>query len=157
MKAIQVLAMSMLMVLGAVIANGETTQTVISRSGFRNKSSFRPRPVLLLNTRVWEPRDTFALHLSTGAAVDVRTGQRGTDLEHIVGPSISFWRSLFITPGLHFGRVNEWAGSFELDQEVPTGISEPPIEKSWKKAFVTTFTSKSSSIRNVLRGGFITI
>jgi hypothetical protein len=125
-----------------VTANGETTQTVISRFGFRNKSSFRPIPVLLLNTRVWEPTDTFALHLSTGAAVDVKTGLGGTELEYIVGPSVSFWRSLFITPGLHFGRVNKLAGGFELDQEVPTGISEPPIEKSWKKAFVTTFTYK---------------
>lgn len=125
-----------------VTANGQTTQTVISRFGFKNKSAFRTLPVLLLNTRVWEPNDTFALHLSTGAAVDVKTGQGGTDLEYIVGPSFSFWRSLFITPGLHIGRVNKLAGGFELDQEVPTGISEPPIEKTWKKGFVTTFTYK---------------
>ncbi|HKO60854.1 MAG TPA: hypothetical protein VJV03_06820 [Pyrinomonadaceae bacterium] len=125
-----------------VTANGQTTQTVISRFGFRNSSSFRTLPVLLLNTRIWEPNDTFALHASTGAAVDVKTGQGGTDLEYIVGPSISLWRSLFITPGLHFGRVNKLAGGFELDQEVPTGISEPPIEKTWKRGFVTTFTYK---------------
>ncbi len=99
-------------------------------------------PVLLLNMRVWEPNDTFALHVSTGAAVDVKTGQSGTDLEYIVGPSISFWRSLFITPGLHIGRVPKLAGGFVLDQEVPTGISEPPVEKTWKKAFVMTFTYK---------------
>ena len=125
-----------------VTANGQTTQTVISRFGFKNKSAFRTLPVLLLNTRVWEPNDTVALHLSTGAAVDVKTGQGGTDLEYIVGPSISFWRSLFITPGLHIGRVNKLAGGFELDQEVPTGINQPPIEKAWKKGFVTTFTYK---------------
>ena len=126
----------------SVTANGQTTQTVISRFGFRNKSAFRTLPVLLLNTRVWEPNDTFAVHISTGAAVDIKTGQGGTDLEYIVGQSISLWRSLFITPGLHIGRVNKLAGGFELDQEVPTGISEPPIEKAWKKGFVTTFTYK---------------
>lgn len=125
-----------------VTTNGQTTQAVINRFGFRNRSGFRTLPVVLLNTRVWEPTDTFALHVSTGAAVDIKTGQGGTDLEYIVGPSLSFWRSLFITPGLHIGRVNKLAGGFELDQEVPTGINEPPIEKSWKKGFVTTFTYK---------------
>lgn len=125
-----------------VTTNGQATQTVISRFGFRSKSGVRTLPVVLLNTRVWEPTDTFALHLSTGAAVDIKTGQGGTDLEYIVGPSISFWRSLFITTGLHMGRVNKLAGGFELDQEVPTGINEPPIEKSWKKGFVTTLTYK---------------
>jgi hypothetical protein len=123
-------------------ANGQTSQTVINRFGFRNNSSFRTLPVLLLNTRIWEPNDTFALHISTGAAVDIKTGQGGTDLEYIVGPSISFWRSFFITPGLHIGRVPKLAGGFALDQEVPTGVSEPPLEKAWKKGFVTTFTYK---------------
>ncbi|HVQ40374.1 MAG TPA: hypothetical protein VMS31_22725, partial [Pyrinomonadaceae bacterium] len=125
-----------------VTANGQTSQVVISRFGFKNKSSFRTLPVLLLNTRVWEPNDIFALHVSTGAAVDVKTGESGTDLEYIAGPSISFWRSLFITSGLHIGRVPKLAGGFELDQEVPTGISQPPVEKAWKKGFVTTFTYK---------------
>lgn len=123
-------------------ANGQTSQTVISRFGFKNNSSFRTLPVILLNTRIWEPNDTIALHASTGAAVDIKTGQGGTDLEFIVGPSISFWRSFFVTSGLHIGRVPKLAGGFELNQEVPTGISEPPIEKTWKKGFVTTFTYK---------------
>lgn len=119
---------------------GQTTQTVISRFGFRNKSGFRTLPVLLLNTRIWEPNDTLALHLSTGAAVDIKTGEGGTDVEYIVGPSISFRRSFFITSGLHIGRVPKLAGGFSLDEEVPTGISEPPVEKSWNKGFVATFT-----------------
>ena len=122
--------------------DGQTTQTVISRFGFRNKSGFRTLPVLLLNTRIWEPNDTLALHLSTGAAVDIKTGEGGTDLEYIVGPSMSFRRSFFITPGLHIGRVPKLAGGFSLDEEVPTGISEPPVEKTWKKGFVVTFTYK---------------
>lgn len=121
---------------------GQTTQTVISRFGFRNKSAFRTLPVLLLNTRIWEPSDTLALHLSTGAAVDIKTGEGGTDLEYLVGPSISFRRSFFITPGLHIGRVPKLAGGFSLDEEVPTGISEPPLEKTWKKGFVVAFTYK---------------
>jgi hypothetical protein len=74
--------------------------------------------------------------------VDVKSGEGGTDLEYIVGPSFSFMRTLFITPGLHIGRVPKLAGGFKLDQEVPEGISEPPIEKAWKSGFVVTFTYK---------------
>jgi hypothetical protein len=122
--------------------NGQTSEVVINRFGFKNRSSFRTLPVLLLNTRIYENSDLFAVHFSGGAAVDVKTGEGGTDLEYIVGPSFSFMRTLFITPGLHIGRVPTLAGGFKLDQEVPQGISEPPIEKAWKTGFVVTFTYK---------------
>lgn len=125
-----------------VTTNGETTQKVINRFGFKNNSSFRPIPVLLLNTRVKEWNDTVALHLSAGAGVDIKTGEAGTDVEFIVGPSISFKRSMFITAGLHVGRVPKLAGGFQLDAEVPEGIDAPPLEKAWKTGFITTITFK---------------
>ena len=77
-----------------VTENGQQVQTVINRFGFKNNSSFRPIPLLLLNTRVYEKNDDVALHLSAGAGVDIKTGEAGTDIEYIVGPSISFKRSL---------------------------------------------------------------
>ncbi|MCA1633614.1 MAG: hypothetical protein LC802_07830 [Acidobacteria bacterium] len=123
-------------------ANGQTTETVINRFGLKNSSSFKTLPTLLLNTRLWEPNETFALHASAGAVVDIKTGEGGAELEYIVGPSISFRRSFFITPGLHIGRVPKLAGGFQLGQEVPTGVSTPPVEKAWKPGFVTTFTYK---------------
>jgi hypothetical protein len=125
-----------------VTTDGETTQKVINRFGFKNNSSFRPIPVLLLNTRIHEWNDTLALHLSAGAGVDIKTGEAGTDVEFIVGPSISFKRSMFITAGLHVGRVPKLAGGFQLDQEVPEGIDAPPLEKAWKTGFITTVTFK---------------
>jgi hypothetical protein len=125
-----------------VTANGQTTQKVINRFGFKNKSSFRPIPVLLLNTRLYEWNDTVALHLSAGAGVDIKTGEAGSDVEFIVGPSISFKRSMFVTAGLHVGRVPKLAGGFQLSDEVPAGIDAPPIEKAWKTGFITTFTFK---------------
>jgi len=126
----------------AVDANGVTTQKVINLFGFKNNSAFRTLPVLLLNTRLWEPSDRFAIHASAGAAVDVKTGQAGTDIEYIVGGSLSFWRSLFVTPALHIGRVPTLVGGFTLGQQVPDGIKEPPVEKAWKKGFAVTFTYK---------------
>ncbi len=125
-----------------VTENGQPVQKVINRFGFKNNSSFRPIPLLLLNTRVYEWNDDIALHLSAGAGVDIKTGQAGTDIEYVVGPSISFKRSMFITAGVHIARVPKLAGGFKLDEEVPTGISEPPVEKAWKTGFIFAFTYK---------------
>ena len=115
---------------------------VINRFGFNNRSSFRTLPVILLNTRFYEPNDLFAIHASAGAAVDIKTGETGTDVEFIVGPSISFWRTLFITGGFHIGREPKLVGGFEIDDEVPEGVSSPPIEKAWKRGAAITFTYK---------------
>jgi hypothetical protein len=125
-----------------VTENGQPVEKVINRFGFENNSSFRPIPLLLLNTRFYEFNDQFALHLSAGAGVDIKTGEAGSDVEFIVGPSVSFNRSLFITAGAHIGRVPKLAGGFELNQEVPEGIDKPPIEKSWKPGFIFALTFK---------------
>jgi hypothetical protein len=109
-----------------VTTNGQTTQEVINRFGFKNNSSFRPIPLLLLNTRVYEPNDNIALHVSAGAGGDIKTGEAGSDVEFIVGPSISFKRSMFVTTGLHIGRVPKLAGGFQIGDEVPEGIDAPP-------------------------------
>jgi hypothetical protein len=125
-----------------VTENGQPVEKVINRFGFENNSSFRPIPLLLLNTRFYEFNDQFALHLSAGAGVDIKTGETGSDVEFIVGPSVSFNRSLFITAGVHIGRVPKLAGGFELNQEVPEGIDTPPLEKSWKPGFIFALTFK---------------
>jgi hypothetical protein len=120
-------------------ATGKPTEVLVNRFGFKNQSSFRTLPVLLLNTRLWEPSDTYAVHASIGAAVDFK-GQVGTDVEFIVGPSLSFKRAVFITPGLHIGRVPKLAGGFEVGDEAPTGVSAPPLEKSWRPRFAVSLT-----------------
>ena len=126
----------------SVTTNGQTTQQVIKRFGFKNNSSFRPIPVLLLNTRLYEWNDDVALHLSAGAGVDIKTGQAGSDVEFVVGPSVSFKRSMFVTAGIHVGRVPKLAGGFNIGDEVPEGVADPPIEKAWKTGFITTVTFK---------------
>jgi hypothetical protein len=112
--------------------------------GFEGHSNYRPIPLLLLNVRVWEPSDLFSFHISGGAAVDIKTGSTGTDVEYVLGPSVAIRRSLFLTPGLHFGRVGILSpeSGFKIGDVVPSGLSTPPIQKSWKKAFVFAFTWK---------------
>lgn len=125
-----------------VTTDGQTTQQVVNRFGFKNNSSFRTIPMVLLNTRVYEPNDTVSVHLSAGAGVDIKTGEAGSDVEFIVGPSFSFKRSMFVTTGFHIGRVPKLAGGFQIGDEVPEGIDAPPIEKAWKTGFIIGITFK---------------
>jgi hypothetical protein len=116
----------------------------VNTFGFKNRSSFRTIPLMLIHTRLKEWNDTFALHASAGAGVDIKTGQpaNGTDIEFIVGPSLSFKRSFFVTTGVHVGRVSTLAGGFSIGDTVPSGLSAPPIEKTWKPGFIVAFTYK---------------
>lgn len=120
-----------------------TDPTLVNKFGFQNRSKFRPMPVILLNTRLFEMSKGFDFHFSTGAGVDIKTGQpTGSDVEFVVGPSISFRRSLFFTPALHVGRVPTLAGGFKVGDLVPAEVTAPPIEKSWKTGFIFTITYK---------------
>lgn len=102
----------------------------ISRFGFTDRSTYRLLPLVLINTRVWEPNETFSLHGSAGVAVNLNTGAVGTDVDYVFGPSVAFRRSLFMTVGWHFGRVANLAGGFKEGEEVPTLLSAPPVEKA---------------------------
>jgi hypothetical protein len=122
----------------------DSTGKAQSVFGHDAQSNYRPIPLLLLNTRVWEPNGRFSVHLSGGAAVDVKTGAGGADLEYVLGPSFAYRRSIFITPGLHIGRVGILSpdSGFKIGDVVPTDLSAPPIQKTWKSAFVLAFTWK---------------
>ncbi len=120
------------------------TTSPINTFGFKNNSSFRTIPLVLINTRVYEWNDSIALHASAGVGVDIKTGQpaAGTDIEYIVGGSLSFKRGFFVTTGVHIGRVSSLAGGFNLGDTVPSGLSAPPIEKTWKPGFIVAFSYK---------------
>jgi hypothetical protein len=111
--------------------------------GFSARSNFTPVPVLLLNTRVHEWNDNWALHVSNGAVAVIQTGvTAGTAIQYVSGVSVSYKRSLFVTGGFQAGRVQHLAGGFVIGQPVPPGISTPPVENRWSPGFVLTFTYK---------------
>jgi hypothetical protein len=125
-----------------VVTDGTTTTASVSRFGRSDNSSYQLLPLLLVNTRVWEPNDVVSVLVSAGAAVDPGTGETGTDIEYVVGPSIAFKRDFILTLGYHFGRSPVLAGGFELDDEVPEGLAAPPLEQRREKAFMLAVTFK---------------
>ncbi len=111
--------------------------------GYQARSSFHPMPVILLNTRLWEPNDTFSFHLSGGAVVNTNA-PTGTDLEYIAGGSLAISRSAFFTAGVHIGRTITLSkeSGFNIGDVVPAGLGTLPLEKQWEKAFVFAMTWK---------------
>ena len=118
--------------------------TNVSKIGLLKTSGFRTVPVIVVNTRVWEPNDLVSVAFSAGAGVDVKSGAVGTDVEYLVGPSISFWRTLTVTWGAYVGRTLTLAGGYNPGDDVPTGLSAPPLIKSWD---VAQFIALSYRIR----------
>jgi len=107
------------------------------------KSSFHPLPLGMIHARLCEFNDTFALHASFGLAGSFRSSSAGgSDAEFLLGPSISLFRTMFLTPGLHLGHKVSVGGGFVEEGEVPSTITTVPIQKSSALGFgfAITFT-----------------
>jgi hypothetical protein len=120
-----------------------SSNQVVSVFGYTARSNFKPLPLLMLNTRVKEWNDDWALHVSNGAVVDIKTGATtSTDVEYVSGLSVSYKRSLFITVGFHAGRTQDLIGGFTIGQQVPTSVSTPPLQSHWSPGAIFAFTYK---------------
>jgi hypothetical protein len=114
--------------------------TVVSKFGLTSQSNYRVVPVALINTRLWEPNETFALHFSAGAAVSLSSGAVGNEAEYVVGGSLSFKRTVLVTLGGEVGRESSLAGGFGLGDPVPSNLDSPPLQKQWKLGLAVLFT-----------------
>jgi hypothetical protein len=107
------------------------------------KSAFHPLPIGMVHARLWEPSDFFSVHVSFGVAGNIRSqNSGGSDPEYLIGPSFALFRTMFLTPGLHLGREVKLGAGFKEGDPVPSNITTPPLQKSYKPAFgfAITFT-----------------
>jgi tetratricopeptide (TPR) repeat protein len=116
--------------------------------GLKENSDTRIVPLVILHTRIWNPRCTgggfpCAIHLSAG--VTAKNDNKGTDIEYLFGPSISFAEErFFITVGAYGGKQQRLEGNFALGSPVPADLSELPVRKEyhWKFGFALTYKIK---------------
>ena len=125
-----------------VSSKPESGNTAVAKFGSSARSTYRPLPVILLNTRIKDIDDVWSVHASAGAVVDISTGETGTDVEFVLGPSVAMSRVFFLTAGWHWGRVSKLAGGFAEGDTVPEGVTAPPLEKSWSGSFAILATWK---------------
>jgi hypothetical protein len=123
---------------------GGANNTSINKFGLTSDSAVHPLPVALAHVRLWESMDhRFALHASAGASGNIQ-GQNsgGSSAEFLTGASLSFFRTMFLTAGLHIGTESSLAGGFKVGEIVPSDISSVQVSKSYTKGvgIAITFT-----------------
>ena len=110
-------------------AGGDAAPAVPNVIAFDRNSTFRVLPMALSHARLWS-RGLWGVHATFGAGA--QTGGNGLDLELLAGPSISLADRFFITSGVQIGRVDSLVQGYEIGTPQPTGVSEPPIQRSYK-------------------------
>ena len=123
---------------------GGANNTSINKFGLTSDSSIHPLPIALAHVRLKEFMDhRFALHGSAGASGNIQ-GQNsgGSSAEFLVGPSLSFFRTMYFTTGVHIGTESKLAGGFKVRDTVPSDISSVQVTKSYTAGFgfAITFT-----------------
>lgn len=107
-------------------------------------SNFHPLPLAMVNMRYKEFSRRFGLYGSFGVAANIK-GQSagGSDPEYLFTPlTFGFFRTAFISPGLHIGRDTKLGANLHEGDVVPASITTPPLQKSYRLAFgvAVTFT-----------------
>jgi hypothetical protein len=129
---------------GIIKSVGGANNTSVNKFGLTSDSAFHPLPVALVHVRLWDSMDhRFAFHASAGASGNIQ-GQNsgGSSAEFLTGGSLSFFRTMFITAGLHVGTKSTLAGGFKVGDTVPSDISSVQVTKSYTKGvgIAITFT-----------------
>lgn len=129
---------------GIIKSAGGPNNTSINTFGLTSDSAFHPLPIALAHARLWEsPSHKLAAHATAGASGNIQ-GQNsgGSSAEFLIGGSLSFFRTMFISLGLHVGTESTLAGGFKVGQTVPTDISSVQVSKSYTKGvgIAITFT-----------------
>jgi hypothetical protein len=124
------------------ISPGSTT--VVNKFGYSARDSVHPLPLAMAHMRIGEwYQHRLGLHASFGVAANVQgTNAGGSNAEYLPGLTLSLFRTMFITTGVHIGKQASLAGGFRVGDEVPSGITSPPIQTSYKAGLglAITFT-----------------
>jgi hypothetical protein len=114
-----------------VLVDGKPNLTTVI--GLKENSPTRIIPAIFLNGLLTERRTGFidGVHLTLG--ITAKNDNKGTDVEFLVGPSLSMLeRRMFFTFGGYAGKQQKLAGNLFEGLALPTGVSEIPVEKSYR-------------------------
>jgi hypothetical protein len=116
----------------------------INTFGYSARSQVHPMPIAMAHMRIREWDDhRFAVHASLGVAANVQgTDAGGSNAEYLPSLSLSLFRTMFLSAGVQIGKQASLAGGFKVGDQVPAGITSPPIQTSYKAGlgFAITFT-----------------
>jgi hypothetical protein len=122
------------------VANPAAPPPTINTFVITSQSSFHPVPIGMAHARLCEFGNTVSLHFSLGVAAGIKSQDAGgSSAEFLVGPSVAFYRSVFLTPGLYIGQTASLSG-FKVGDPVPSTITSPPLKTSYTTGFGFSIT-----------------
>jgi hypothetical protein len=118
--------------------------TTVNKFGYSSLSSVNPVPLAMAHLRIVDWGDhRYAVHASFGVAANVQgTNSGGSSAGYVPGISLSLFRTMYITGAAYIGKQGSLAGGFKVGDVVPTNITTPPVQSSYKAGFglAITFT-----------------
>jgi hypothetical protein len=118
--------------------------TSVNEFGVTSDSKITPYPIAMAHARLKNWSDNrYALHFSFGVGAKIAgDSSGGSSPEFLMGPSISFLRTIFVTAGLDVGKRSKLIGGFNVGGTVPTDVTAPPVSSSYTQGFgfAITFT-----------------
>jgi hypothetical protein len=101
-----------------------------------------PLPIAMVHARLYDWDDhKFGLHVSLGVGAHITSTEAGgSGAEYLVGFSLSLFRTVYITPGWHLGKVAALGGGYKVGDAVPTGVTTAPVQTSYQNGFGLAFT-----------------
>jgi hypothetical protein len=95
----------------------------------------------MIHARLWELNDKISFHASFGISGNFSSqSSGGSAAEFLIGPSVAFFRAMFVTPGLYIGKEATLGDGFEVGNPVPPNITTPPVKTSYEPGFGVSIT-----------------
>jgi hypothetical protein len=117
-----------------IVAAQGPNNTTVNEFGYATNSAFHVLPLVAANFRILEPETygrRWAFYGTVGVSGNLQ-GQSsgGSSAEFLLGPSVSLFRTLFVTAGAHVGYRSTLSGGYKVGDTVPSSITSPAVYKS---------------------------
>jgi hypothetical protein len=123
------------------LVSGQTAP--VSVVGVTDSTRRRIGPILMLNTRLTNYRDT---NLFFSLGINGTSDNTGVNIDYLIGPSVNVLdRKLFLTYGLYGGRVQRLNEGLYLGLKVPDATTPEKLVRKdfvWKSGFALTYKIK---------------
>jgi hypothetical protein len=124
---------------------GTSTQNVLAVSG---ASGWTPEGLALFNYKLFtiDKGPLFGLSASTGPVFKFGGTPSVSNFGWFTGVSVSIWRRLFITPGMHFGQFADFPLGFASGSVIPPNFGNLTPVTRWSSRFGVGVTFQTNSL-----------
>jgi hypothetical protein len=126
------------------VPNGATTQNVLSVNG---ASGWTPQGLALLNYKIHviEQGPQLGFAFSTGPAFKFGGTPNVSNFGWFAGISVSLWRRVFITPGVHLGQFADFPPGFATGSVIPANFGTLTPVARWSGHFAIGITFQTNA------------